>query len=177
MPPTLGPIRVRAACRDDIPAIVRVSQSSVSDEEVTGFGKPRSEQTFADVGRLSAAWQDPNRVRSEEVLVAELGGRVVGCVTLEDRGESLELVNIDVQRELQGQGIGTQMVRCVEERAQREGKPAVTLGTSRNAVGVPWKSLPWWHHLGYRITHEEENAWTRSIGPGVTEIRMRKDFS
>ncbi len=176
MPNSAATVRIRPARRGDIPALVAVSLSSVPDEEVAGFGRPRSEQTFADVGRLTAAWRDPNHVRGEEVLVAELEGRVIGCVTLEDRGDSLELVNIDVDLEVQGKGIGTQIVRFVEDRAQREGKPAVTLGTSRNAAGVPWKSLPWWQHLGYRITHEEENDWTRSIGRGVREIRMRKDL-
>lgn len=170
-------IRIRPASREDIPALVRVARSAVSDEEEVGFGTPRSEQTFADIGRLSAAWQDPNRVRGEEVLVAELEGQVVGCVTLEDRGEALELINIDVAREYQHRGIGTQIVRLVEDRARREGKRAVTLGTSRNAAGVPWKSLGWWQSLGYRITHEEENAWTRSLGPEAREIRMRKDLS
>ena len=87
-----------------------------------------------------------------------------------------ELVNIEVPLELQGRGIGTMLVRSVEQRARAAGKQAVTLGTSRNAAGVAWKSLPWWHHLGYRVTHEEQNPWTRSIGPGVREIRMRKDL-
>ena len=68
------------------------------------------------------------------------------------------------------------MVRFVEERARREGNRAVTLGTSRNAAGVPWKSLPWWQALGYGVTGEEENDWTRSIGIGVREIRMRKEL-
>jgi len=146
----------------------------VSEEDDVGFGTPRSESAFADVARLSAAWREPNFVRDEEVLVAELQGRVVGCVTVEDRGEALELVNIDVPRNLQGRGIGTRMVRLVEERARREGKRAVTLGTSRNAAGVAWKSLPWWQSRGYRMTGEEENEWTRSIGIGVREIRMEK---
>jgi len=168
-------IRIRAANRQDIPAIVRISTSSVSEEDDLGFGTPRSESAFADVARLSAAWREPNFVREEEVLVAELQGRVVGWVTVDDRGEALELVNIDVPRDLQGRGIGTRMVRLVEERARREGKRAVTLGTSRNAAGVAWKSLPWWLSRGYKITGEEENAWTRSIGAGVREIRMRKE--
>jgi N-acetylglutamate synthase-like GNAT family acetyltransferase len=111
------------------------------------------------------------------VLVAEREGRIVGCVTVEDRGGELELVNIDVPLQLQGRGIGTILVRSVEERARSEGKQAVTLGTSRNAEGVAWKSLPWWQHLGYQVTHEEENAWTRSIGPRVREIRLRKELS
>lgn len=121
---------------------------------------------FHDTSTLLSAWRDPNLVQGEEVLVAEMDGRVVGC--------ELELVNIGVPLELQGRGIGTMLVRSVEERARAAGKQAVTAGTSRNAEGVAWKSLPWWQHLGYRVTHEEENPWTRSIGPGVREIRMRK---
>jgi RimJ/RimL family protein N-acetyltransferase len=152
-----------------------ISNSAVSAEADVGFSTPRSESPFTDISRLSAAWVDPNLVRGEEVWVAEVDGPVVGCVTIEDRGEALELINIDVARELQGRGIGTRMVRLVEERARGEGKRAVTLGTSRNAAGVAWRSLPWWQSRGYRITGEEENDWTRSIGPGVREIRMRKE--
>ena len=96
---------------------------------------------FHDASALLAAWCDPNLVQGEEVLVAELGGRIVGCVTVEDRGRELELVNIDVPLELQGRGIGTMLVRSVEERARAAGKQAVTAGTSRNAEGVAWKSL------------------------------------
>ena len=43
---------------------------------------------------------------SEEILVAEVDGRVVACTCVETRGEDLELVDIDVLRELQGQGTG-----------------------------------------------------------------------
>ena len=167
-------IQIRAANRRDIPAIVEVASSSVDEDEDVGFGTVRSDSLFTDVNRLSAAWREPNNVRAEEVLVAELQGRIVGCVTVEDRGEVLELINIDVSRERQGQGIGTRMVRLIEERARGEGKRAVTLGTSRNAAGVAWKSLPWWLSRGYHITGEEENEWTRSIGPGTREIRMEK---
>jgi len=168
-------LHVRAARRQDIEAIVRVSKSSLDPAEEVGFGAT-GDSPFADVRRLTAAWEEPNRVRGEEVLVAELDGHVVGCVTVEERGRELELININVPMDLQGRGIGTALVRFVEGRAQREGKAAVTLGTSRNAAGVAWKSLPWWQHLEYRITHEEENEWTRRIGPGAREIRMRKDL-
>jgi len=171
---TNSSLRIRAANRRDIPAIVEIATSSVDEDEEVGFGTVRSESLFTDVHRLSAAWRAPNNVRAEEVLVAELQGRIVGCVTVEDRGEVLELINIDVSRERQGQGIGTRMVRLIEERARGEGKRAVTLGTSRNAAGVAWKSLPWWLSRGYQITGEEENEWTRSIGPGTREIRMEK---
>ena len=169
-------IRVRKATRKDIPGIVSVSNTSILPNEDVGFGGGLG-SPFHDATRLASSWKEPNNVRGQEVLVAEVNGRVVGCVTLEDRGTALELVNIDVPMELQGRGIGTRLVNSVEERARHEGKQAVTAGTSRNAQGMAWKSLPWWQHLGYRITHEEENDWTRSIGLGAREIRLRKDLS
>jgi predicted N-acetyltransferase YhbS len=169
-------IRIRPANRNDIPGIVRVSNSSILPGEDLGFGGGLA-SPFQDPSKLSSAWQEPNIVLGHEVLVAEVDGHgVVGYATIEERGSELELVDIDVPLELQGQGIGMGIVRAVEERAKRSGKRAVTLGTSRNAQGVPWKSLSWWQHLGYQVTGEEENDWTRSIGPRVREIRMRKDF-
>lgn len=168
-------IRVREASRDDIPGIVWVSKSSILPGEDVGFGGGLG-SPFHDQSKLSSVWQEPNIVHGEEVMVAEMDRRIVGCSTIQQRGSELELVNIDVPRELQGRGIGTRIVRAIEERARMKNQKAVTLGTSRNAEGVAWKSLPWWEHLGYRITHEEENDWTRKIGLGVREIRMRKDL-
>jgi N-acetylglutamate synthase-like GNAT family acetyltransferase len=152
-----------------------VSNSSILPGEDVGFGGGM-DSPFHETSTLLSAWRDPNLVQGEEVLVAEMDGRIVGCATVEDRERELELVNINVPLELQGKGIGTMLVRSVEERARAAGKLAVTAGTSRNPEGAAWKSLPWWQHLGYQVTHEEENPWTRSIGPGVREIRMRKDL-
>ncbi len=168
-------IRIRKATREDIPGRVRVANTSILPNDDVGFGGGTS-SPFHGVSRLEAVWNKPNIVCGEEVLVGEMDGRIVGCVTIQDRGAELELVNIDVPLELQSRGIGTLLVRSVEERARNEGKRAVTLGTSRNAEGIAWKSLPWWQHVGYKITHEEENEWTRSIGPGAREIRMRRDL-
>jgi predicted N-acetyltransferase YhbS len=168
-------VHVRPATRADAPGIVSVFDSSILPGEDIGFGGSM-DSPFHDASELAAVWQDPNVVDGEEVLVAEMDGRIVGCVTVEDRPAELELVNIDVPLDLQGRGIGTILVRSVEERARAAGKLAVTAGTSRNAEGVAWKSLPWWQHLGYQVTHEEENDWTRSIGPGVREVRLRKDL-
>jgi N-acetylglutamate synthase-like GNAT family acetyltransferase len=115
-------------------------------------------------------------VGSKEVFVAVVDGRLVGCVTVEEMDEELELSDIDVSPDCQRRGIGTRLVTFVEERAREVGKKAVTTGTTRNAAGAPWDSFPWWLAHGYRVIREEENEWTRSIGPGVREIRMRKDL-
>jgi GNAT superfamily N-acetyltransferase len=169
-------IHVRPAERIDFLGIVQVCKSSMLPGEDIGFGGGGPPGPFQDTSKLALSWQEPYTVNGHQVLVAEQNNRIVGVSTIEDRGRELELVDIDVPLELQGRGIGTRIVRLIEEKARSEGKSAVTLGTSRNAQGIAWKSLPWWQHLGYRITHEEENEWTRSIGPGAREIRMRKEL-
>src|SRR6516162_3122602 len=116
---------VRPAARADAPGIVLVSNSSILPGEDAGFGGSM-DSPFRDTSTLLSAWHDPNLVQGEEVLVAETGGRIVGCVTVEDTGPELELVNINVPLELQGKGIGTMLVRSVEERARVAGKQAVT---------------------------------------------------
>lgn len=176
MPTDVSRIRIRPATREDIPALVVISNTSLTEDQDVGFGTPRSESIFSDSRWLSAVWEEPNRVRGEEVFVGAVEDQIVGLVTIEDRGPDLELINIDVPMQLQGRGIGTAIVGLVESLARKKGKGAVTLGTSRNSEGVAWKSLSWWQHRGYRITHEEENEWTRRIGPGAREIRMRKDL-
>jgi GNAT superfamily N-acetyltransferase len=176
MPENSARIHVREATREDIPDIVMVSSSSMKEGEDVGFCGPGPDDPFRDVEKLSASWVEPNLVGSEELYVAEVDGRVLGLVAIERRTSEFELVDIDVTGDCQGRGIGTNLVRFVEMKARDSGVRAVTLGTSRNAEGVPWKSLPWWLARGYEITHEEENAWTRSIGPGAREIRMRKDL-
>ncbi len=169
-------VGIRPANREDIPGIVEVWRSSVSEQDVVGFATPVTESIFNDTRTLSSAWGEANRVGTREMFVSEVEGRVVGFAMIEDRREELELVDIEVMGGLQGRGIGTQIVHFIEELAIERGKKAVTLGTSRNAAGKAWRSLSWWNAHGYQVTHEEENDWTRSIGPGVREIRMRKDL-
>jgi ribosomal protein S18 acetylase RimI-like enzyme len=170
------PIRVRPGKREDIPKIVWISNNSILPGEDIGFGGGLG-SPFINISKLSSVWQEPNIVRGNQIVVAEIEGRgVVGYAKIEERKHEIELVDIDVPIDLHGQGIGTRLVRSIEENAIKTGRRAVTLGTSRNAEGVAWKSVSWWQHLGYSITHEEENDWTRSIGSGTREIRMKKDL-
>jgi len=168
-------IHIRAATSADVPGLVWVRNTSTLPGEDIGFGGGMG-SPFDDASTLASAWKEPNVVGGAAVLVAEMDGHIAGFVTIEDREDELELVTINVSLELQGRGIGASLVRSVEELGRGQEKRAITAGTSRNAEGTPWKSLPWWLHLGYRVTHEEENEWTRAIGPDVREIRMRKDL-
>jgi ribosomal protein S18 acetylase RimI-like enzyme len=167
-------LKLREARRGDVDDIVMVANSSITEGEDAGFGGPTQDSPFKNAARLSDVWLDPNSVGNEEIFVAEIDGQVVGVVSVEDRGAELEVVDIDVTMRFQNRGVGTRLVEYVEDIARQRGKVTVTLGTSRNAEGVAWKSLTWWQSRGYDVTHEEENVWTRSISPRAREIRMRK---
>jgi hypothetical protein len=83
-------IQIRQASREDIPALVMRATTSASEKEEVGFGEAWSERTFTNPGGLSAAWREPNRVGTQAIFVAEVEGRVVGYVTVEDGTEALE---------------------------------------------------------------------------------------
>jgi hypothetical protein len=114
---------------------VSVSKSSILPGEDAGFGGGM-DSPFRDASLLAAVWRDPNVVQGEEVLVAEMDGRIVGCVTVEDRGGELELVNIDVPLQLQGRGVGTILVRSVEERKGSRQLPLARVGIQRAWLGM-----------------------------------------
>ena len=80
----------------------------------------------------------------------------------------------DVRREQRGRGIGSRLVEFVEERAARKGRRAVTLGRPEMRRAFRGSRLAGGRSFSYSVTGEEENAYTHSIGVGVSEIRMRK---
>src|SRR5438128_11135996 len=94
-------ILLRPATREDIPALVLISNASVGEDEDVGFGTPRSESLFSDPRWLSAVWEEPNRVRGEAAFVGVVDDEIVGRVTTEDRGPELERVTRAAGRHLQ----------------------------------------------------------------------------
>jgi len=73
-------VQVHKAIKADIPGIVWVSEKSILPGEDVGFGGSNS--PFHEASKLEAVWEEPNIVRGEEVLVAEMDARIVGCVMI-----------------------------------------------------------------------------------------------
>jgi ribosomal protein S18 acetylase RimI-like enzyme len=169
----LSKVFVRQAEISDLSSLIWCSMSSATEEERRGFSEPVEERIFGSMENLTAAIK-LRTFRIADASVAEVNGKVVGYVILESREDSIELVDIAVAGPFQKQGVGKKMVEFVEARTRAQGKSAVTLGSSRSATNIPWKSVGWWKHLGFRETAEERNEWTRSFGG--SEIRMRKDL-
>jgi len=163
---------IRLATRYDIPQIVQIDQTTLSDDELVGYGAPAVKRVLADEAKLTAAWTG-NSVQGLTVYVYEEKERVLGFILIRFDSDSVELDDIIVAIEHQKRGIGRALVEFVENLARNLEKHYVTLGTTRNTkTGIPWRSHNFWVKQGYVVEEELETEEGRAYG--FTEIRFRK---
>lgn len=94
---------IRLATKYDIPQIVRIDQTAVSDDELVGYGPPADKRVFADEDRLRAVWVG-NSVRGLLVYVSEEEGRILGFTQIRVDPDAIELDDITVAVEHQRKG-------------------------------------------------------------------------
>lgn len=101
---TLDDIIIRLAVRDDVPGIKTLIEQFVASGDVL----PR---TLEEVEYLLPTF-----------FVAEMGGEVVGCVTLEVYSWKLaEVRSLCVSLKAQGRGVGTRLVQACVDLARERG--------------------------------------------------------
>ena len=74
----------------------------------------------------------------------------VGFILAEAHPSSLFIVELSVDLEWQGKGIGRQLIACVADHARKRGLTALTLTTFRD---VPWNA-PFYAKLGFEYVAE-----------------------
>lgn len=127
---------IRPAQEADCPAMLDVMFSTAMSKESSWW-----RNTVASLER---------RLDEGGGFVAEEDGRIVGCVMhLVDAGD-LILRGLAVRPEFEGRGVGTALVRAVEQEARTRGLPRVLLAVSRANLEV----CPYYLALGYRETAE-----------------------
>lgn len=84
-------------------------------------------------------------------LVAESGGKLVGCVYVELHGEESYLGLLSVDPSQQKTGLGRRLVAAAEEFAREMGARCMDLTVVNLRTELP----PYYQKLGYRIVGEE----------------------
>ncbi|MDG4873893.1 GNAT family N-acetyltransferase [Mesorhizobium sp. WSM4935] len=106
------------------------------------------------------------KARREAGVLALENGRIVGCVFALERARDFYVGKLAVEPRLQGQGIGTRLMRAVEDLARERGKDAIELQTRIELTA----NHAAFARLGFRET--ERTAHEGYARP--TSITMRK---
>ena len=109
-------MNIRQATKQDIPALNKLVNSAYrGDSSKKGW---TTEADLLDGIRTNEESLTEMINRSNAViLLAEEKGDVKGCVYLEEQNDALYLGMLTVNPELQGQGIGAQLMNAAEQRA------------------------------------------------------------
>jgi ribosomal protein S18 acetylase RimI-like enzyme len=120
---------------------VRIRGAKPEDYDAAGELVVEAYRSLGDAGNdaYESALRDiGGRVEAGDVLVAELGGRIVGCVTVSFGSTALSQVEdpdaatirmLGVSTNARGRGIGEALVRICIERARDRGCKRVRLDT------------------------------------------------
>ncbi len=134
---------------------IRIRPTTLSDVAALSAIERAAAGRFRDIPEL--AWlADGEVIPAEQHLdYAERGlswlalanDQPVGFVLSEAHPSSLFIVELSVDLDWQGKGIGRQLIACVADCARKRGLTALTLTTFRD---VPWNA-PFYARLGFEM--------------------------
>ena len=128
----MSEIIFRNATRADLPSIVRMLADDELGSQRERYEEPLPESYFTAFEQIE---NDPNH----ELIVAELGGEVIGTLHLTflpsisyQGGLRAQVESVRVDRKCRSQGIGSEMMKWSIERAKKRGAHLVQLTTHRS---------------------------------------------
>ena len=138
----------RPAVLPDVPAIVALVESAYRGES----GR-RGWTTESDLleGNRTSRWEVSALITTPDnrVLLAHRDGALIGCSHIRKKGNSCYFGMFAVNPELQGGGVGKQMIREAERVAREEylcGQMEMTV------ISVRTELIAWYERRGYRRT-------------------------
>lgn len=135
-------------------AVREISSSHYTPEETESWAGPREPENYVE------------SIRSKQFYVAEEGGAVIGFGTLDYRQNEIEAVYVspDAVR----RGVGSAILRRLEERARALGLKSLKLDASLNAV-------PFYESAGYEAQKEMKHPLASGLEIGC--VLMTKELS
>jgi ribosomal protein S18 acetylase RimI-like enzyme len=146
---TLEGVLFRRATRADLPSIVRM----LADDDL-GSQRERVENPLP--ASYDSAFEQINNDPNHELIVAERNGEVIGTLHLMflpsvsfQGGLRAQVESVRVDKRLQSQGIGSEMMKWTMERARQHGAHAVQLTTHKTRVDAHG----FYERLGFKGSH------------------------
>ena len=144
-------LSVTPATEQDVPAINRLVNSAYRGES-----SKKGWTTEADLlggirineEGLRAMLQNPDVM----ILKYEEDDQLLGCVSLEQKGQNLYLGMLTVAPEAQANGIGKTLLFAAEKIAVEQRYRAITM----TVITVRHELIAWYERRGYRLTGEKQ---------------------
>ncbi|HEX2141369.1 MAG TPA: GNAT family N-acetyltransferase [Candidatus Limnocylindria bacterium] len=148
-------ITLRPAAEADAPAVKRLVDDAYGHYQ-------------ARIGRrpMPMLMDQAAAIRDREVWVLADDGRVVGVIDLQPDLDHVLIVNVAVDPQHQGRGLGSRLLVHAEQRARELNLPEVRLYTNERFV----ENLALYGRRGYRETHRVPAGTT-----AVVHMRKRLD--
>ena len=142
------PLAFRLAEEQDVPALVSLVESAYRGEAGWTTETHLLDGQRTDAGLVRAAVRGPGSA----VLVAEAGGRLVGCCQLERRpAAEVYFGMFSVRPGRQGRGLGREILAEAERRARDDWGARTMVMTVLAQRG---ELIAWYERRGYRRTGE-----------------------
>jgi ribosomal protein S18 acetylase RimI-like enzyme len=105
-------------------------------------------------------------LKKADVFVAIQNDKILGVIVLFPlTAETIEIKNIAVKPEFQGQGIGRYMIENVVQVALEKRKRSICIGTANSSVG----QLYLYQKLGFEITEIKKNFFVTNYAESIFE--------
>ncbi|MFB7303046.1 MULTISPECIES: GNAT family N-acetyltransferase [Heyndrickxia] len=105
-------------------------------------------------------------VKRGQCFIAERNGKIIGeYVLLPTRPETVELVNIAVEEEQQGNGVGKQLVCHAIEQAKIQGFKTIEVGTGNSSIS----QLALYQKCGFRMIGIDRDFFIRHYNEEIYE--------
>ncbi len=115
--------------------------------------------------------RDELRDPATEVLIAEVGGEIAGCIRYRRREQDVYFGLLAVAKAHQGRGLASLLVGRVEDAARDAGSQAVRLDCAKENNLVPL-----YESMGYHVEREVPNSYYGHKGP-ITVSYMVKHLN
>ncbi|HUJ28870.1 MAG TPA: GNAT family N-acetyltransferase [Myxococcales bacterium] len=139
---------IRPATADELPLVSELAGRIWRAHYPAIIGSAQVEYMLAWMYDVAQLRRDVERGVVYELLLE--GGRAVGFCGYEPIGRELKLHKLYLEVSEHGRGLGSQMLKHVEDQARRRGLPTVVLGVNRGNA----KAIRAYERNGYRVRQE-----------------------
>ncbi len=136
---------------NDIPALVALLNSAYRGESSKKGWTTEADLLHGEFRTDDAALTEAITHPSASILkCTDNSGNIIGCVYLEKQERGLYLGMFAVDPEMQGGGIGKQILAAAEVHAIKQGSSAIFM----SVISVRHELIAWYERHGYRKTGE-----------------------